>query len=139
MKKLLLVLFILVLISALVFGGYLYLSLFPKAEPLQHPDAESIETVYVAKNRTAERVELTGQDLTALLEYVYDATPTRRQSVNDSPYVTPYYRITLIAKERTYMYYVYEENKSAYLESPYEGIYRIEDAVIDLLTSCCSK
>ncbi len=139
MKKLLRILFLLALIVGLVFGTYLYLSLFPKAEPLQYPDAESVSSVSVAKNRAADAVTLSAEDRATMLGYIESAEPTRKQSLNDSPYVTPYYRVALATEERTYIYYVYEEDGRTYLESPYEGIYRIEGAAIDLLASYCSK
>lgn len=134
MKKLLCILFFLALISSSVAGCF-YIRLRPKAAPLTYPALEQIRKMTVVKNRSTDPVTITEQDAAALLSSLASTEPTRRQSLNDSPAVTPYYRLTLVTEERTYIYYLYEDDGVTYLESPYEGIYRIEKSALSHLAA----
>ena len=133
MKKLLtFFLSFLLVVSALI--GYGYSKLCPMAAPLAYPEAAQTADITVTKSQAAEAVAMSQEDVSILLGAIASAMPTRKQSVNDAPYATPYYRIAILTEERTYVYYVYEERGVTYLESPYEGIYRIDDAVLKRLT-----
>ena len=56
-------------------------------------------------------------------------------SVNDYPSVRPYYVVEIQTIDRILRYIIYEENGTAYVEIPYEGVYEMKREVIDILSS----
>ncbi len=132
MKKKLLIAGIVLIVSVVIAGAYfVFNNIFPKANPIDCPAVESIISVSVACNDDA--VVLSDADFETLLLNISNASPTRRQSLNDSPAVRPYYIITMETPARVYHYFIYKENSQVYVEMPYEGIYRSDNEMFDFV------
>lgn len=122
---------IIALLGIAVFGGYAVLdSIFPKAGPIKCFDTESITTVTLVQNNGSS-VAVETEDFGEILEIITNARPTRKMSVNDYPTAKTYYTIEVDTAARQYRYFVYVENSQAYIEIPYEGIYKIEPKFIN--------
>ena len=112
--------------------GYLALNtFFPKARPISFPAAESVS----AGSITAENVSaaIQPETLNVLVQHILRAEPTRRKSVNDAPAAEPCYLVRLQTSGGEFRCYIYEEAAQVYIEVPYEGIYRSEQEVLDLI------
>ena len=102
--------------------------LFPMADPIQCPAAEEVVSVSLSEEEGASAM-LEGEDIPALLEKLQDVQPTRQMSVNDFPAVREYFTIEFTTKQRMYHYFVYTENGYVYVEHPYNGIYKADEAL----------
>ena len=112
----------LILFISVVSGGlYMFNEIFPKAKPIRIPNIEEISSISVAVNND-EEFEIEGVDLEELIEHIQNAEPTREQSVNDYP-PKGFFRIEVQTSEMEYRYFVYEIGEQVYIEMPYEGIY----------------
>ena len=117
----------------LLFGGYLILDgIFPKADPIVQLESDMIETVNLRDNED-EEIVLSEEELQKLFYYINNAKATRMMSANDYPYIRPYYLIQIKTVERAFRYMAYEDNGTAYIELPYEGIYVVESEMVELL------
>ena len=132
-----------VLISILFFiigfsiGGYMILNkLFPKARDINIPSVSSVLSMTVTKSVQSEEGEtrkISLNDIDDIISKLSCAEPTRKMSVQDSPSARQYYRIIVDTSERTHYYYIYFEDGTCYVESPYEGVYIIDDGVLKTL------
>ena len=114
-------------------GGYICPdSIFPKAADVFCPEAEDITSIMVVKDGKSSSVDMPDQN--ELLRYIRSAQPTRKQSVNDTPAVKTYYLIRIKTSEPEYFYYAYESGSHAYIEIPYQGIYKAEQNAIVFLS-----
>ena len=105
---------------------------FPMAEPIVCPNDEEITSISLTQNTDPTAViELS--DIEYILHSIRTAQPTRNWSINDYPTAESYYTIEIITSERQYRYFVYTENAQVYLESPYEGVYNIDQQLFDFL------
>lgn len=121
-----------VTVIVLVVGGYLvYDSIFPKAEPLKLLKVSEADDIYIYDSNGNE-IELSDSEIEALCIYINTAESTRIMSVNDYPSVRPYYVVEIESVDRYFRYMIYEENGKVYVELPYEGIYTIDEKVIDV-------
>lgn len=121
-----------VMVIVLSAGGYLvYDSIFPKAEPLKLLKVSETDDVYIYDSNGNE-IELGDSEIEALCIYINTAESTRIMSVNDYPSVRPYYVVEIESVDRYFRYMIYEENGKVYVELPYEGIYTIDEKVIDV-------
>lgn len=73
-------------------------------------------------------------DFAKLSTYISNSKATRIKSVNDIPSVRPYYKIDLLTQENIFTYYIYKDNKKVYIERPYEGIYTINNKIINIIS-----
>lgn len=112
-----------VLLSAWVYRTFD--KVFPKAPAICYPAAEDVLSVSVVSDSGNSCTA----DTQALLARLRKATPTRRQSLNDTPSQRPYYFLTVEAKDRQYRYFIYEDNALVYIEIPYEGVYRTDKGI----------
>ncbi len=137
MKKIIIPIIIVVILAALILGGYLLIdSLFPKADPINVPSASSVVSMTVKKNENrndGDLREIANADVDSILSKLSEAEPTRKMSVQDSPDAQTYYEIAVKTNERTHYFYVYFENGSCYVEIPYEGIYTVDKGLCNLL------
>ena len=137
MKKIIIPIIVVVVIAALIGGSYLLIdSLFPKADPINIPSASSVVSMTVIKNESrqdGEPREIASADIDSILSLLYEAEPTRKMSVQDSPDAKIYYEIAVKTNERTHYFYVYFEDGTCYVEIPYEGIYTVDKGVCNLL------
>lgn len=122
-----------IVVVVLVLGVYMvYDNIFPKAKPIKQLEISMIESVALLDNGDNEIV-ITDVELQKLITYINDAEATRTMSVNDYPSARPYYVLEIKTAERVFRYMIYEEHGTAYAEIPYEGIYKINKAVVDIM------
>ena len=122
----------LILFMSVVAGGwYMFKEIFPKAKPIRTPIIEEIGSISVAVNND-EEFEIEGVDLEELFEHIKNAKPTREQSVNDYP-PKGFFRIEVKTSEMKYLYFVYERGEQVYIEMPYEGIYTADSWLFNFL------
>ena len=137
MKKIIIPIIVVVVIAALIGGSYLLIdSLFPKADPINIPSASSVVSMTVIKNESrqdGELREIASADIDSILSLLSEAEPTRKMSVQDSPDAKTYYEIAVKTSDRTHSFYVYFENGMCYVEIPYEGIYTVDNGLVNLL------
>ena len=133
MKKKALIIGLIVALCGLIVGGIaVFDNVFPMAEPIKCPGADEIMSVSVSLNDD-EEVILSEELFFELLKEISEGEPTRRMSVNDYPTAEMYYKIVIEA-DRSYCYFVYDENGQVYVELPYEGVYKSDNAIISLLS-----
>ena len=137
MKKIVILVVALAIIAGLIIGGYLMIdSLFPKAEPINVPSASSVVSITVKKNENrndGDLREIANADVDSILSKLSEAEPTRKMSVQDSPDAQTYYEIAVKTNERTHYFYIYFESGTCYVEIPYEGIYTVDNGLVNLL------
>lgn len=107
--------------------------MFPLAEPIRYPTIEDIISINVATDDNKEN-KILGTDFVSLVTYIGNSKPTRIMSTKESPTIKPYYKIEIFTEERIYNFYVYEDNKKVYIESPYEGIYTINSKLLNIIS-----
>lgn len=124
---------VVIVVMLLLFGGYLILDdIFPKAEPIVQIEVGMIESVSLYNNED-EEIVICESELQKFLYYINNAKATRMMSANDYPYIRPYYLIEIKTMERVFRYMAYEDHGTAYIELPYEGIYVVENEIVELL------
>ena len=137
MKKIVILVVALAIIAGLIIGGYLMIdSLFPKADPINVPSASSVVSMTVKKNENrndGDLREIANADVDSILSKLSEAEPTRKMSVQDSPDAQTYYEIAVKTNERTHYFYIYFESGTCYVENPYEGIYTVDNGLVNLL------
>ena len=137
MKKIVILVVALAIIAGLIIGGYLMIdSLFPKADPINAPSASSVVSMTVKKNENrndGDLREIANADVDSILSKLSEAEPTRKMSVQDSPDAQTYYEIAVKTNERTHYFYIYFESGTCYVEFPYEGIYTVDNGLVNLL------
>ena len=137
MKKIVILVVALAIIAGLIIGGYLMIdSLFPKADPINVPSASSVVSMTVKKNENrndGDLREIASADIDSILSRLAEAEPTRKMSVQDSPDANTYYEIAAKTNERTHYFYIYFENGTCSVEIPYEGIYTVDNGLVNLL------
>ena len=137
MKKIVILVVALAIIAGLIIGGYLMIdSLFPKADPINAPSASSVVSMTVKKNENrndGDLREIANADVDSILSKLSEAEPTRKMSVQDSPDAQTYYEIAVKTNERTHYFYIYFESGTCYVEIPYEGIYTVDNELVNLL------
>ena len=118
--------------AVLLLGAYMvFNSIFPKAEPIKQLEVSMVKSVSLYDSDDNE-IEVSDAELQKLLTYINAAEATRKMSVNDYPNVRPYYQLEVKTEERILRYMIYEEDGTTYVELPYEGIYIIDDNVLEL-------
>ena len=135
-KKGVLISILFVIIGAAI-GGYVMLNkLFPKADDINIPSASSVISMTVMKSiqsEEGENREISLDNIDDILSKLSCAEPTRIMSVQETPAVQKYYKITVETAERMHYYYIYFEEGTCYAESPYEGVYIIDEGILKLL------
>lgn len=131
--------FVLIVIFSLfaisVIGGYVLINnIFPKANPINYPDIENITMVSLIDNNDVSVIVETS-DYEKVLQNIGGAKPTRQMSVNDYPTVKNYYTVKIDTTEREYRYFIYTDNSQAYIEIPYEGIYKADQQFLNYLVN----
>ena len=117
----------------LVVGAYtVFDNIFPKATPITQLQMNMVESVHFYDNENKDIV-IDDEELQKLINYINAAVPTRTMSVNDYPVVSPYYVVEVQLAERFMRYMIYEDNGTAYVEIPYEGVYKIDEEVVSIL------
>jgi len=118
--------------AVLLLGAYMVFdNIFPKAETIKQLEVSMVKSVSLYDSDDNE-IEVSDAELQKLLPYINAAEATRKMSVNDYPNVRPYYQLEVKTEERILRYMIYEEDGTTYVELPYEGIYIIDDNVLEL-------
>ena len=118
--------------AVLLLGAYMVFdNIFPKAETIKQLEVSMIKSVSLYDSDDNE-IEVSDAELQKLLPYINAAEATRKMSVNDYPNVRPYYQLEVKTEERILRYMIYEEDGTTYVALPYEGIYIIDDNVLEL-------
>lgn len=118
--------------AVLLLGAYMVFdNIFPKAETIKQLEVSLVKSVSLYDSDDNE-IEVSDAELQKLLPYINAAEATRKMSVNDYPNVRPYYQLEVKTEERILRYMIYEEDGTTYVELPYEGIYIIDDNVLEL-------
>ena len=112
-------------VLCVVLLGYLaYILTFPLAEPFEKP---AMSNMYSARvTGTDLFCDINQGEAIEFFNQIGEVKPTRRQSVNDSPYNDTYCCLEIVDGGTTYKYYVYIIDDTAFLEQPYVGVYEIE-------------
>lgn len=121
-----------VFVAILICGYAAYDNIFPMASPIQCPSIENTVSVTVSSD-DMQYDKSFETDFEKIIMHIADAKPTRKMSVNDYPTVRPYYQIELKTVDKTFRYFVYEENNNVYIEVPYEGIYIADSQIMYLI------
>ena len=119
-----------ILIIAMGVGAFWFLEeVFPKAPEVEVPEQAEIlsATASSTTDLMGVTVDIPAEDWVEVLVLLGNSAPTRRQALNDSPSVRPYYEFRLKTEERSYSYFVYLEDGQVWLEMPYTGIYRTQN------------
>lgn len=117
-----------------VLGILILDGIFPKAEKLALPDKAYVVSV-TAGSDSMEKTELSPGEYERLFVMMSNVKPTRKQSVNDYPYVRPYYTVSVATAEAEYRYFVYSEDSQVYVEQPYVGVYKSDGQLLDFILS----
>lgn len=134
MKKRIVKVFLLFFCIALIVGGYkVFDFIFPKAGPIRFPTVDSISVVYTSCNSTDRSNEISEDDYTELIGYISNAKSTRKLTLNERPLGYTYYMVEILTSEAWYRYFVYKEDIWTYIELPYEGVYRVDKKIMDLV------
>ena len=132
-KNIILTIVLIVCIGLLAGAVYLFNDIFPKAEPIRHPEPDEIVSVTLSCNTPDATIPMSEQDYEDLIRYTSEAKPTRKQSLNDTPTSGAYYGVEIQTDEMQYRYFVYEEGEQVYIEIPYEGIYESKIELLNLV------
>lgn len=125
---------VLVICIGLLMGAlYLFNSAFPKAEPIRHPELEKVISITLSCNTPERTIPMSEVYYKDLIQYISEAKPTRKQTLDDYPSNRPYYGIEVQTTGRQYRYFIYEEGEQIYIEMPYTGIYKSENELLDLV------
>lgn len=104
-----------------------------KAAPIVLPEPEKILSIDVTAGETVFTWE-DSQWVRQVIEGISHSTPTRRQSVQDTPTVKEYIRIDFHHQPSgTSTLFAYADRGKFYVEQPYQGIYEISREVYQLI------
>lgn len=123
---------ILIIILSISCGYSVFNDFFPKASQIICPNIESVFSATVTYNDDNTFI-ISNSDFEKLIFNINNAKPTRKQSLNDNPTIKPYYAIEIKTFAKKYHYFVYEEGSQVYIEIPYEGIYRADYPILDVI------
>ena len=129
-KKILLIILIVLLVVSFPIGYFIFDNLFPKANSITCPKEEAVMSVSVSEDKDVVHL-LDETQIEALLQNIKDSKPTRHLALNEVPGVENYYTIVIQTEERELYYYIYEEEARVYLFSPYEGVYEVEQTILE--------
>lgn len=132
-KNIILTIVLIVCIGLLAGAVYLFNDIFPKAEPIRHPEPDEIVSVTLSCNTPDATIPMSEKYYEDLIRYTSEAKPTRKQSLNDTPTSGAYYGVEIQTDEMQYRYFVYEEGEQVYIEMPYEGIYESKIELLNLV------
>ena len=132
-KYIILTIVLIVCVGMLAGTVYLFNDIFPKAEPIKHPETDEIVSVTLSCNTPDATIPMSKKYYEDLIRYISEAKPTRKQSLNDTPTSGAYYGVEIQTGEKQYRYFVYEEGEQVYIEMPYEGIYEAEDKLFNIV------
>lgn len=115
-------------------GWIVYDSMFPIAKPIEQFRMETLES-FIMYDEENKEITISETELEMLIAYINDAVPTRDWTKNEVPYVSPYYvvEIEVVGGKHVFRYNIYEEEGTAYIEEPYNGVYEIDKGAIYII------
>ena len=124
---------VVVLLVLLSVGGYFLLdSMFPVAAPITCPNEEDIVSISLLQNSDpSSAIEIS--DFRSVMQGIRIVEPTRGWSIQDYPPTEIYYTIQIETSARLHRYFVYTEDSQVYVESPYNGIYKANQQILDFV------
>ena len=129
MKQNILFLIILLLVSCFCTGccktGELIV--LPSSTEIQCIKIETLDSTEVTYT-DAEKIEY-------FISILSEATTTNKSSVQDFPMVDEYGTINILTDNHNLTIYYYEDNEKYYLEQPYQGIYKLETNINELIAN----
>lgn len=128
MRRKVLVSFIVLMMSML------FIACGQKAEPMILPRTDEIRSVEVIDG-TAATSYSDKEWISRFLVTATEAKATRKVSVQDQPQVEQYLKIELKCEGSISTLYFYEQRGAYYIEQPYQGIYRSDAVLYEMLTS----
>lgn len=126
MKKLFVVI-VLVIVLGLCLSVY-----NKKSDPIVLPATDEITSVEIA-NGIEDIICTEKEIITSFIQKVREAKPTAKESVQDVPSVLEYTRVDLVCNGNISSIFIYQEDSKWYIEQPYQGIYKTDETVLDLL------
>ncbi len=121
-----------VLIAVLIGTYAVFDSIFPRAAAITVPNKENVTAITLIRD-DGSSVTADEAEHEQFLQDIAKARPTRRMSVNDRPYAKNCYIIKIDEPGREYRYFIYMDGHRAYIEIPYEGVYRTDKAFFELV------
>ena len=134
MKKI----WILAMASLLTFSSCAMLDFEEAPAPLV-PETALAVSIHPHLDARNPNTILDEEKIAQVISIIESATPTKRQSNNDTPYADEAYIIRFIATEETVPTYLYQDEiffglvSHWYLEQPYHGIYEISAENAEIL------
>lgn len=127
------VIFAVLVVGAVIFAVAAYNTIYPLAPEIYLPSEGDITKITI-ENIDGDKVTLSDEDTERLIALMANGKPTRKWSVNDYPTVKSYYIVTVYTSDDSgHRYFVYNENGRVYLELPYHGIYKMDEAILDFI------
>ena len=123
----------LILVVVIISGYLAFDHLFPFARPITYPSIEDITSISISDDDMGSNIY--GSDFAKIIIFISNSKPTRMMSVNELPSVRPYYRIEVLTDERMFNYYIFEENNKVYIERSYEGIYIVDNEILEIISA----
>lgn len=132
MKKKTIAFIMAIFVILLTLAYTMFNEIFPKADSISKLEINSVE-IFNVYDDSNNNILIESDNLLKIIDYINGSTATRIMSVNDYPSVRPYYVVEIKTSERLFRYMIYEEDGTAYIELPYEGVYKIDREVINIL------
>lgn len=133
MKKKYLVVFLVVIVGFILGSYFIYINMFPYVMPIDYPKLQEINESKIVYYDENDQIDI-DVSIEEVMNYIKSSKPTRTQSFNEIPNKKPYYCIELKTTNQLYTYYIYERNSQLFVELPYNGVYKIDEEVKDLLS-----
>ena len=125
-KSIILSVVILAVLFVMFISAYaVFDQLFPKAAAINTPEKESVAAITIVRN-DGSSVDIAKAEHERLLQTIAKAQSTRKMSINDHPSEKEYYTIKAYTPGKEFYYYAYTGGSEAYIEIPYEGVYKTD-------------
>ena len=124
---------LLVVFLAIAISGYFVFDYsFPFARPITYPSIDDVTaiSIYCEDKHSV----IFSHDFAEIITSIGNSKPTRRMSINDTPAVSPHYRVEVQTGDPTFNYYIFEEPNKVYIERPYDGIYIAERKILEIFS-----
>lgn len=124
-------------IAVLLIGAYLFYDhLFPYTRPIEEVlDTTMIQSITISiSENTNQQNTVQESNIVQFISLINAAKSTRKMTLNETPAVSSYYIMEIQSGNWTRTCYVYEEHGKTYLDFPYEGVYRVNKQIYDIMS-----
>ena len=129
MTKKIIVVSVAALIIIGMVGYVIYNNMFPVAEEFKLLNSGDITYASVYTEERGE-VEQPESEIPYLVAHMNIAEPTRIPSVSDRPIEEIDHMVTVEMNGEIVKYYFYEKGDDMYMDSPDEGVYRVDEVML---------